>query len=102
MNVVPAGFASTFAWMLSPGRIATPAGVDGDDTDRPCDPVLPLLVAVIDADPAATAVTNPEVDTVATAVLELDQLVLAPEIAAPLPSRATAVAWVVCPTWTVK
>src|SRR6185436_21011212 len=65
-NVVPAGFASTFAWMLSPGKIAIPAGVDGDDTDRPCDPVLPLLVAAIDADPAATAVTNPEVDTVAT------------------------------------
>jgi hypothetical protein len=60
---------------------------------------LPLLVAVIDADPDATAFTNPDVDTVATAVLELDQVKLAPEIVAPLPSRATALAWVVCPTW---
>jgi hypothetical protein len=70
-----------------------------EPTVRLCDPVLPLLVAVIDADPDATAVTNPDVDTVATAVLELDQVMLAPEMGAPLPSRATALAWVVCPTW---
>src|SRR3954464_13603240 len=85
--------------MLCPGYTATPLTFGGADTDSACDPVLPLLVAVIDADPAATAVTNPEVDTVATAVLELDHVLLAPEIGTPLPSRATAVAWVVCPTW---
>jgi hypothetical protein len=77
-----------------------PTGVElPEPTVRLCDPVLPLLVAVIDADPDATAVTNPDVDTLATAVLELDQVKLAPETGAPLPSRATALAWVVCPTW---
>src|SRR4051812_40287381 len=98
MNVVPTGLASTAACMLCPGYTATPLTCVGADTDRPCDPVCWLLVAVIDADPDAMAVTNPEVDTLATAALELDQVMLAPGIVTPLPSRATAVAWVVCPT----
>ena len=41
-------------------------------------PLLPSLVAVMTADPEATAVTWPDAETVATDVLELDQAIVRP------------------------
>ena len=73
--------------------VATVGG--GVVTVRLCEPVLPSLVAVIEADPLATAVTSPALDTVATDVLELDHVIVAPGIVAQLASRATARACVV-------
>jgi hypothetical protein len=58
-------------------------------------PVLVSLVAVIVADPAATAVTNPLDETVAIPVLLLDQVTTRPVSTLLLASRVTAVACVV-------
>jgi len=57
--------------------------------------VLPSLVATIDAEPAATAVTNPEADTVATSGLALDQMIVRPVRTFPAASTSVAVACVV-------
>ena len=61
------------------------------------DPVTPLALAVIDAVPGATPVTNPEVETVATAVL-VDAHA---KVVAVLGGEAVAVSWTVCPATTV-
>jgi hypothetical protein len=58
-------------------------------------PVLVSLVAVIVAEPAATAVTNPLDETVAIPVLLLDQVTTRPVSTLLLASRVTAVACVV-------
>ena len=58
-------------------------------------PVFVSLVATMDADPGATAVTNPLDDTVAMAVLLLDHVTTRPVRMKPLASRVTAVACVV-------
>jgi hypothetical protein len=49
------------------------------------------MVAVMLALPGATAVTNPDVDTVATAVAEVDQMTEVP--ATVFPDASRAVAW---------
>jgi hypothetical protein len=59
---------------------------------------LVSIVARIATEPAATAVTNPDVDTVATAGFTEDQLTVRPVSTAPPASSATALACVVCPT----
>jgi len=61
-------------------------------------PVLPSLMAMICTEPAATAVTTPEEDTVATAEFRELQETLRPVRMLPLESRVVAVACVVCPT----
>jgi hypothetical protein len=63
-------------------------------------PLTPPLVAVIVVLPAATPVTNPLADTVATALFPLDQLTVCPFSTAPVESSAVAVSCTVAPTWT--
>jgi len=75
---------------------ATGTGV----TVRSAEPLLVSLVALILAVPAATAVTNPLEETVATPVLSDDQVITLPVKAWPLASRVVAVACVVCPATT--
>src|SRR5690349_16052961 len=60
-------------------------------------PLLPSLVAVIVADPAATPLTSPLPVTVATAVLPLAHVTTRPESALPLASFGVAVSCWVCP-----
>jgi hypothetical protein len=61
-------------------------------------PLWPLLVAEIVAVPAPIAVTVPLDDTVATPVLELDQMKVVPAMTPPVSSRPVAASWVVCAT----
>jgi hypothetical protein len=61
-------------------------------------PVIPSLVATMLALPTLTAVTSPELLTVATAVFELVHVIVRPVSTFPLASFNTAVACVVCPT----
>ena len=74
---------------------ATGGGGGVATTVRVAFPLTPSLVAVIWADPTATAVTRPEPLTVATALLLEAQLTERPDRALPLPSRVVAVACVV-------
>src|SRR5438132_1395895 len=60
-------------------------------------PLLPSLVAVIAADPAATPLTSPLPLTVATTVLPLAHVTTRPESALPLASCGVAVSCRVCP-----
>jgi hypothetical protein len=64
-------------------------------------PLLPSLVAVIVAEPAATPVTTPLDDTVAIPVLELAHVTGRPESTAPFASSVVAVSCTVCPTLTL-
>jgi hypothetical protein len=61
-------------------------------------PERPSLVAVIVADPGATAVTSPVLDTVATVVPELDHVTVRPSRAAPLADCGVAVSCAIPPT----
>src|SRR5437879_13574534 len=63
-------------------------------------PLLPSLVAVIVAEPAATAVTSPLPFTVAAAVLSLDHVTVRPESAAPFAASGVAVSCTVHPAGT--
>ena len=60
-------------------------------------PLWPSLVAMIDADPASTAVITPLLDTVATAGFALLQVTSRPVRVFPAASRSVAVACVDCP-----
>jgi hypothetical protein len=62
------------------------------------DPLIPSLVAVMLADPAATAVARPLAFTDATFVFELLHVIERPLNTFPPASWSTATAWVVCPT----
>jgi hypothetical protein len=62
-------------------------------------PVFPSLVAMMLAVPAATAVTTPVPDTVATPVLSEDQTMTRPVNTLLLASRVVAVACVAWPIW---
>src|SRR2546425_252861 len=64
-------------------------------------PVFPSLVAVIVTEPAATAVTRPLLDTVATAVLPLTHVTARPVSGFPFASSGVAVSCGVGPTATV-
>jgi hypothetical protein len=64
-------------------------------------PLTPPLVAMIETLPGANAVTRPDSDTVASVGSLLLQVIEAPEIGAPLTSRAMATACVDCPTFRV-
>ena len=61
-------------------------------------PVFPPLVAVIVADPAATAVTSPLVLTVTALLLLLDQVTDRPASTFPLASLSVALSCAVPPT----
>src|SRR6266550_3278171 len=64
-------------------------------------PFCPSLVAVIVAVPAATAVTRPLADTVATPGTLLAHVTTRPISAEPFASSGVAVSWTVCPTGTL-
>ena len=74
---------------------ATPLPAAEMDTDA--EPCVPETDAVMLAVPLLTAVTIPDDDTLATALLELDQVGVPPSVL-PLPSFATACACVDWPT----
>jgi hypothetical protein len=67
-------------------------------TDTFAVPLWPSAVAVMLALPVATAVTSPVVETVATAVFVLAQVIVRPMSTLPLASLRTADACVVWPT----
>jgi hypothetical protein len=73
-----------------------------ETTVTAADPLWPSLVAVMLADPAATAVTNPALFTVATSELSDSHDTTRPERVTPFASLAVAVACVVPPTTTVE
>src|SRR5205823_13193731 len=58
-------------------------------------PLFPSLVAVIVAEPGVTPETSPELFTVATDVLLLDQVTARPDRAVPFASLGVAVSWTV-------
>ena len=60
-------------------------------------PVFPSLVAVIVAEPTATAVTRPLLDTFATDVFDDDHVIVRPPNAVPVESRGVAVIVTVSP-----
>src|SRR5688572_2938711 len=79
--------------MLCPGNTATPTtAVVVVVTVSAADPVLPSLVATMVATPAATAVTSPEEETLATAGVEEDHTMVRPVKTLPEASRSVAVA----------
>ena len=78
------------------GLTATEA-TDGAETVTLAVPVLPSLVAVIVAEPVATAVTRPLLDTFATDALDEDQVIVRPPNAVPVESRGVAVNVIVSP-----
>ena len=86
--------------MLCPGSTATP--VTAAVTVSAAEPVLPSLVATIVAEPAATAVTSPEAETLATAVFEEVHAMVCPLRTLPDASRSVAVACAVCLTGRVE
>ena len=61
-------------------------------------PLLPSLVAVIVAEPAAIPVTTPVEETVAIPVLELDHVTVRSVTTLPFATRVVAVNCAVCPT----
>src|SRR5439155_13297291 len=65
------------------------------------EPLFPSLAAVIVAAPALTPVTRPLADTVATAVLPLDQVTVRPVSGLPFASFGVAASCTVCPTDTL-
>ena len=79
------------------GHVPGGGGGGGDEavTLIEADPLLPSLVAVICAEPAATAVTSPDPETVATAVLFEPHVTVRPVSVLPLASFSVAVACVV-------
>lgn len=69
----------------------------GAETVTPAVPILPSLVAVIVAEPTATAVTRPPADTVATDVFDEAHVMVRPPNAVPVESRGVAVIVIVSP-----
>src|SRR5438093_13175644 len=62
-------------------------------------PDTPSLVAVTTTCPAATPVTTPDAETLATAEFELAHVTTRPVSTLPLASRVTAVSCTTCPVW---
>src|SRR5256886_14489573 len=98
--VAPLGVASKVAvndpvWVANAAfchvaeLVVQPRG-GGSTTVTAAVPLLPSLVAVIVADPAATPVTSPLPSTVATPVLLLDQVTTRPDNGVPLSSLGVA------------
>jgi hypothetical protein len=93
--VVCPGFSEALASDTPTEATATGGGGGGAATLNPALPLFPSLVAVICALPAATAVTTPELLTVATAGLVELQTMTRPVRTLLLASRVVAVACVV-------
>src|SRR5213594_3371651 len=108
LSTFPApSFRVALSWRLAPrSRVAVAGLITTDATGALVTvmadvPLCPSLVAVIVAAPAATPVTNPLAETVATAALLVAQVTVRPLRAVPFASFAVAVNWVVVPTVTV-
>src|SRR2546427_13015974 len=78
-----------------------PAAAAGAGTVMAAVPLFPSLVAVIVAEPGATAVTRPFASTVATPGALVVQLIARPESGFPFASSGVAVSCWVAPTVTV-
>jgi len=88
---------AALSWSAAPGlRLAVPGvtttvltgiGV----TVTLVEPLFPSLVAVIDADPGATAVNNPDGDTVATPEADVVQTTVRPKTLFPAASDVLAI-----------
>lgn len=93
----PASFGAAVSWAVAPTVSDDAAGDTVTEatgarlTVTIADPVRPSIVARITAEPAATAVTNPVPETVATAGVKLNQAAARPTKAPPEASRATGV-----------
>src|SRR5215831_9292470 len=105
----PASFVVAVSWIVDPtatdalaGLTVTVATGGGADAVTVIDavPLLPSLVAVIVAVPAATPVTSPPLLTVAVPVAPLDQVMLRPVRTLPFASLVVAASWTVFPTAT--
>ena len=99
----PASLSVAFACVVAPTRIepepneTVTVDTDGADTVKPIVPLLPSLVAVIVAEPAATAFTDPLEDTVATLGLDEFHVIVRPVSTAPDASLSVAVTGAVAP-----
>src|SRR3954468_22572421 len=87
--------------MLWPGAIGTPLSVTAAVAVIEAEPLLPSLVAVMVADPPATAVTSPLADTFATPTLEELHVTVLPVSVLPAASFSVATACVVPATGSV-
>src|SRR6266550_4774984 len=102
-----ASFGVAVSCTVSPVVTLADAGLTPTDatgtsvTVRVAVPLFPSLVAVIVADPGATAVTRPLPFTVARAVLLLPHVTTRPASAFPLASFGVAVSCTVCPAVTL-
>jgi len=102
-----ASFSVAVAWSvprtttLGDARLTVTDATGTSVTVMVAEPLLPSLVAVIVAVPAATPVTRPLVFTEAIEELLLDQLTVRPVRMVPLASFSIAVAWSVPPITTL-
>jgi hypothetical protein len=78
--------------------VGSPSPVIGALTTMVAVPERLSLVAVITAEPFATAVTRPLADTVATPVLPLDQVTVRPVSTVPAASRSVTES---CEVWPI-
>src|SRR6267378_4315912 len=105
VSTLPAeSLVTTLSWSVAPMFTLPGAGetmtiATGASVTVMADvPLLPSLVAVIVADPAPTAVTNPLAETVATPGALLDQVTIRPVRTLPAESFVVAVSCAVAPT----
>src|SRR5881409_4101462 len=108
LSTFPApSFRVALSWRLAPrSRVAVAGLITTDATDATgtletvtvAVALCPPLVAVIEAEPAATPVTKPLALTVATAALLVAHVTARPLRAVPFESFGVAVNWVVAPT----
>jgi hypothetical protein len=80
----PTSLVAAVSWNAPPGLTLTVPGVTttvltGIVTVTVVEPLFPSLVAVINADPGATAVNNPDCDTVATPAADVVQTTVRPK-----------------------
>lgn len=93
----------TDSWTVPPVMTDAECGLtlteatDGALTVTLAVPLLPSLVARIVAEPTATAVTKPSLETVATDVFDDDQVMVRPPNAVPSESRGVAAKVMVSP-----
>jgi hypothetical protein len=98
----PASFSTAVACVVCPTvRLPEPRDTvteaTGTVTVRLACPLMLSLVALMFALPAPTAVTSPELETVATAVFELAHVTVRPVNTFPLASLSTTLPCTVCP-----
>jgi hypothetical protein len=102
-----ASLAAAVSWVVDATRNVADGGVTstlatGTTTTLIAElPLCPSLVAVMVADPAATALTRPLAETVATPAASLDQTMARPVRTFPAESLVMALSWTVPPAVTL-